>query len=449
MTPQAADKDNKESEKSNVILFNSCKNEVLTLNDGFKALHRKLKISWKVLSNKNEISPEVLSQARVFVLAGPRETFSEGEFDILRKYLENGGNLLVFLGEGGERRFKTNINFLLEEYGIVVNNDSVVRTLYYKYFHPKECLVSSGVLNRAINEAAGKSVSNFSTEDSSSSQGLSFVYPFGATLSVRKPAVAVLSSGSVSFPMNRPVCAFYSNSKNGSKIVVFGSVHMFSDKYIDKEDNAKIKDVVFQYLTSDDIKLNNIDSDDPEISDYYLIPDIETLAMKVMPVLQEGEEVPTDFTTLMDTKLFGIDMSLLPSALKAYEHLDVKHELLRLIPPQFETPLPPMQPALFPPSFRELPNPSLELFDLDEAFSSEEARLAQLTNKCTDEDLDYYVQECGEIVGVTEHMPADKRGSKHILEYVFARLVEFKKLNQEQELDAPESGFHEETSMQN
>lgn len=39
-------------------------------------------------------------------------------------------------------------------------------------------------------------------------------------------------------------------------------------------------------------------------------------------------------------------------------------------------------PQVFPPSFRELPPPPLELFDLDETFSSEKARLAQITNKC-------------------------------------------------------------------
>lgn len=44
--------------------------------------------------------------------------------------------------------------------------------------------------------------------------------------------------------------------------------------------------------------------------------------------------------------------------------LGVKHEALRLITPQFETPLPPLQPSVFPPSFRELSNPQLELFDL-------------------------------------------------------------------------------------
>ena len=37
---------------------------------------------------------------------------------------------------------------------------------------------------------------------------------------------------------------------------------------------------------------------------------------------------------------------------------------------------------VFPPQFRELPGPSLDLFDLDESFSSEKARMAQITNKC-------------------------------------------------------------------
>lgn len=39
--------------------------------------------------------------------------------------------------------------------------------------------------------------------------------------------------------------------------------------------------------------------------------------------------------------------------------------------PQFETPLPPLQPAVFPPAIREPPPPALELFDLDESFASE------------------------------------------------------------------------------
>ena len=67
---------------------------------------------------------------------------------------------------------------------------------------------------------------------------------------------------------------------------------------------------------------------------------------------------------------------------RAFKQLNVKHEPLTLITPQFETPLPPLQPAVFPPQFRELEPPKLDLFDLDEQFSSEKVRIAQQTNKC-------------------------------------------------------------------
>ena len=63
----------------------------------------------------------LLLQSRVFVLAGPREKFTENEINHLKKYLESGGSILVLLGEGGEKRFNTNINFFLEEYGIMIN----------------------------------------------------------------------------------------------------------------------------------------------------------------------------------------------------------------------------------------------------------------------------------------------------------------------------------------
>jgi len=41
------------------------------------------------------------------------------------------------------------------------------------------------------------------------------------------------------------------------------------------------------------------------------------------------------------------------------------------------------------------------LFDLDGQFSSEKSKMAQLTNKCTDDDIEYYIRECGDILGVS------------------------------------------------
>ncbi len=56
-------------------------------------------------------------------------------------------------------------------------------------------------------------------------------------------------------------------------------------------------------------------------------------------------------------------------------------------------------------------------------------RLAQITNKCNNEDLDYFVKECGDILGVSDKVP-NKSNAKAIIRYVLEQLVNFKKLNQ-------------------
>ena len=48
----------------------------------------------------------------------------------------------------------------------------------------------------------------------------------------------------------------------------------------------------------------------------------------------------------------------------------------------------------------------------------------------SEEDVEYYVRECGDILGVLQKLPVEARSAKHILEHVFAQVVEFKKLNQ-------------------
>lgn len=66
--------------------------------------------------------------------------------------------------------------------------------------------------------------------------GLKFVYPYGSTLNVRKPSCAILSSGPISFPANRPVGAFYMSLKRG-KLFVLGSMQFVHDDFFEKEDN--------------------------------------------------------------------------------------------------------------------------------------------------------------------------------------------------------------------
>ena len=110
--------------------------------------------------------------------------------------------------------------------------------------------------------------------------------------------------------------ALYQHPTGGGKLAVLGSSAMMSDAYIDKEDNSRVKDVIMTFLTSDDMKLNKIDAEDPEVSDYTMIPDTGRLSELPRVCLQESEEIPPDYTRLFNTRLFSISTAAVPRGLK-------------------------------------------------------------------------------------------------------------------------------------
>lgn len=86
-----------------------------------------------VFRNKDQITAGVLENIAIFVLAGPSDKFTENEFNVIKKYLESGGSILVMMAEGGEKTCQTNINFLLEEYGIMVNSGMLTTIINFKH----------------------------------------------------------------------------------------------------------------------------------------------------------------------------------------------------------------------------------------------------------------------------------------------------------------------------
>ena len=79
----------------------------------------------------------------------------------------------------------------------------------------------------------------------------------------------------------------------------------------------RIANVLVDFLTTDSVNLHAIDFEDPEISDYNMIPNSVLLSDRLRVCLQESDEVPTDFTRLFNTRLFSISTSLVPPAIKA------------------------------------------------------------------------------------------------------------------------------------
>ncbi len=424
----------------------------------------------------------------------------------------------------------------------------VLRAVYFKYLYPKEAFVQGGVVSAPFGSAvarvhararaataaigagapggddeggggggggrpgsaAGGDGAAAATDKGGGAAGIEYVYPRGCSLCVARPGVPLLSSGWVTYPLNRPTVAVAEVRGTGGRVAVCGSGEMFSDEWLPKEFNTAVAEALFRWAMHGDrggraapgagggagapvaaaaaaaaaagrkARAGGADgaaeagedvaallaavsspaaaaaaeaalraargtggdshlaggalADDGEVG--YSVPDVEALADRLRPCLQEPEPLPADFSKLFDGALFGMDFSLVPDVASAYGVLGVDKGPLTLIPPVFDRPLPPLAPAVFPPAFREPPPPALELFDLDEHFASERARLAQLANKCGDDDVTYFVKEAGLILGIAPRLPGGANGPKHVLEHVLRTVARFRCLSQEEPLAA-------------
>ncbi|ERL92527.1 intraflagellar transport protein 52 homolog [Dendroctonus ponderosae] len=352
----------------NLVIFNASKFDLFKIQENYKSFARKLKTVAKLVVNRDEISADLLKNCNLLILPCPQMVFEENELKVMENYVQDGGRMLVLLTEGSPTD-PTNINILLENFGIYPNIDCLIRTHYYKYFHPKECFIADSQINSTINKTKSD---------------LKLIYPFGCTMNVMKPSVICLKSGFATFPVDCPLGALYYNAKSGGKLVAIGSGYMFSDKYLDQENNELFREILLAFLNSSEtVHFLPTDHDDIEVTDRNIVPETAELADKPKLCLTDvvNNTSVVDYTSLFDHKVYAMNTMMVPETLKAYEDLNVKHSPLKIITPKFEAPYPSLQAAVFPPCFRELPPPCLELFDLDEAFTSTVSKLAQFTNK--------------------------------------------------------------------
>lgn len=190
-----------ENHENNLVIFLEGKDEPYTVSNGYGKLalalqrNHSLEIKRAFLDN---VDPDDLERAMLLVFAGPRRSFSIAEFEALHTFRNLGINLLFILGEGGQEEIGTNVNTFLFPLGITFARDCVMRRMHYKYYHPKQAVITDAVLeNSPISEADVSGVA-LSTE---------LMYPFGCTLEVKNPAIPVLTSGKCCYPSGRAICA--------------------------------------------------------------------------------------------------------------------------------------------------------------------------------------------------------------------------------------------------
>ncbi|XP_061397841.1 intraflagellar transport protein 52 homolog [Musca vetustissima] len=424
-----------------VICFDISKNERFQITDNYKMLHRKLKSQYIIEQNDMELKPEILAKLKIFILAGPQDRFTEEEFEALKAYVDNGGSLWVLLGEGGENEFNTNVNFFLEQYGIYINSDNVIRPHYYKNFHPKECSIGGGVVCESMwRHILKQPVDKVDYDFSDEKYKLHFQYPYGATLNVSEPANVLLTTGPVVYPFNRPLAGYYCNEAKG-KILAIGSGYMFHDKYLSSyKTNDAILEYILKLLATNDIQFNHLDFNDVELNDNKTFTDIGFIAdlPKACLIDSIGSEIPADFKKMFDMSLCSLSNRLLKDVINTYQQLNVKYEPLKIIKPQFEIPLPPLQLATFPPIFSEPAAPPLELYDLDEIFSPPRSQLANMTGQCLQalqasknprkppnlKELENYIKECARITAIINEQ--HDMSPREILNVVAHQIVSYR-----------------------
>lgn len=118
------------------------------------------------------------------------------------------------------------------------------------------------------------------------------MFPYGVSLNIQDPSQAILSSGPLSYPINRPIAGVF---QSRGKIAVIGSYQMFTDDYFDKEENAKLFDFFIKFLMTQEVHFDK-NITDSMIQDYTYVPEITELAEGLKSCLEQPQELPKDFT---------------------------------------------------------------------------------------------------------------------------------------------------------
>ena len=64
---------------ADTVLFNASKKELFIPSSGYKTLQNRLKVNWNVNLQRDDLTLERLSTARLVIFGGPRDKFSANE----------------------------------------------------------------------------------------------------------------------------------------------------------------------------------------------------------------------------------------------------------------------------------------------------------------------------------------------------------------------------------
>ena len=220
-------------------------------------------------------------------------------------------------------------------------------------------------------------------------------------MNTRAPAVPILSTGACCYPFHRPV-----GVAQGS-VAVFGSFRMFADAFINRGENRALAESVLKFLI-DPVK--NKLSASTQISDYKYMSDASSMAKDAIGCWTSFlDPLPEDLSELADLTLFDGNIGLLEEVKAAHAELGIEFEPIEsIVRPAFVVPKLKPVPAVYPPSFFPIIQPpEIPLVDLDDLLAPPEVILNRLANKCSEDDLDEFINKAGASLEVKAESAAD------------------------------------------
>jgi len=194
---------------------------------------------------------------------------------------------------------------------------------------------------------------------------------------------------------------------------------MFSEEYMQTEQNESFLLAVLQILTNSGISLQTLQL---PVRDYRFISNLASMSVQPFMCWQDFlGDLPNDLDDLVEMKLFDGGLSLASEVKKTYKLLGLEnHPINGLIKPAFESPPWNLIPAFPLPSLKYiLRPPPLELIDIDELLEPPLVRLNRLANQYDRSgDAVGFVKGAALILG----LPADL-SVKEILKLVLKKLL--------------------------
>jgi hypothetical protein len=211
-------------------LMDKAHNELLDIHDNnfselFSLITQSLKVNIEI-NREQPVLEDLLYSSDMFVLGCPTRTrFDKDDIELVVKYVREGGNLLVISDAGGDLANKTNLNDLVNAFGIEIEATTVRDS-------------------RNVGSAVSPILDNINMSHVINKNVIRLAAGGGTTLLIQEPAVALFSTGKTSIiekysprdnnawkivkiGENYPLTA--ASMHGQGKVVVCGDVDMFSN----------------------------------------------------------------------------------------------------------------------------------------------------------------------------------------------------------------------------